>query len=90
METVRTIFYAIGMIVAIIFILGLFIQTSNELWEKVGKDALAEFKDWFKFTSFGMWYSNKKNGVKILSDKEYENLLNEGKIFPIDIEQFSR
>jgi hypothetical protein len=90
METVRTIFYVIGMIVASIFILGLFIQTNKELWEKVGKDALADFKDWFKSTSLGMWYSNKKNGIEILSDKEYENLLNEGKIFPIDIEQFSR
>ena len=86
METVRTIFYAIAMIAAIIFILGLFIQTSNELWKEVGKDALAEIKDWFRSTSLGMWYSNKKNGVEILSDKEYENLLKEGKIFPIDIE----
>ena len=86
METVRTIFYAIAMIAAIIFILGLFIQTSNELWEEVGKDALEEIKDWFRSTSLGMWYSNKKNGVEILSDKEYENLLKEGKLFPIDIE----
>ncbi len=86
METVRTIFYAIGMIAAIIFVLNLFIQTNKELWDEVGKDTVAEIKDWFKTTSLGMWYSNKKNGIKILSDKEYENLLKEGKIFPIDIE----
>lgn len=86
METIRTIFYVIVMLSVVIFALGIFIQANKELWEEVGKDAFAAFKDWFKSTSFGMWYNNKKNNVEILSDKEYENLLNKGKIFPIIVE----
>ena len=86
METIRTIFYVIGMIVATIFILGLFIQTNKELWEEVGKDALAEIKEWFKHTKLGMWYSNKKNGVTILSERKYNKLLKSGEMKNIVIE----
>ena len=84
METVRTIFYTIGMIAAIIFILGLFIQTNVELWNDVGKDLWNDMKStvisWFNNTKMGMWYKNKKNKVEILSDRKYNRLLKSGQI----------
>lgn len=32
-------------------------------------------KKWFKHTSLWMWWSNKKNGVKILTDEEWEKIV---------------
>ena len=36
-------------------------------------------KKWFKSTSLGMWWSNRKNGVTILSDAEYERLISKNR-----------
>lgn len=37
-------------------------------------------KTWFKSTSLGMWLSNKRNGITILSDKEYMDIIKAGGI----------
>ena len=62
----------------------IFIQTNVELWNEVGKDFWNDMKsnitDWFDNTKMSMWYKNKKNGVKILSDRKYEKLLKSGRI----------
>ena len=62
----------------------LFIKTNVELWNGIGKDLWNEMKsnivNWFNDTRMGMWYKNKKNGVKILSDRKYEKLLKSGRI----------
>ena len=62
----------------------LFIKTNVELWNGIGKDLWNEMKsnivNWFNDTKMGMWYKNKKNKAEILSDWEYENLLESGQI----------
>ena len=62
----------------------IFIQTNVELWNEVGKDFWNDMKsnitDWFNDTKMGMWYKNKKNKVEILSDMEYKNLMESGRI----------
>ena len=62
----------------------IFIQTNVELWNEVGKDFWNDMKsnitDWFNDTKMGMWYKNKKNKVEILSDREYKNLMESGRI----------
>ena len=62
----------------------IFIQTNVELWNEVGKDFWNDMKsnitDWFDNTKMSMWYKNKKNKVEILSDREYKNLMESGRI----------
>lgn len=62
----------------------IFIQTNVELWEETGKDMFSDMKstvkDWYKNTRFHMWRTNRKNGVKILSDRQYRILQREGKL----------
>ena len=62
----------------------IFIQTNVELWNEVGKDFWNDMKsnitDWFNDTKMSMWYKNKKNKVEILSDREYKNLMESGRI----------
>ena len=62
----------------------IFIQTNVELWNEVGKDFWNDMKsnitDWFDNTKMSMWYKNKKNKVEILSNREYKNLMESGRI----------
>lgn len=44
---------------------------------------------WYKGTRLFMWSNNRKNGVTILSEKEYRRLLEEGKIKYVVIEEES-
>lgn len=87
METIRAIVYVAVMLIAFFFAFGLFIQTAKELWEDVGKEATNDMISWFRHTTLGMWYFNKKNKVEILSDNEYRKLLEAGKITPIEIKE---
>lgn len=61
-----------------------FIQIIVELWNEVGKDFWKNIKstitNWFNDTEIGMWYTNKKNKVEIISEWEYKNLLRSGQI----------
>ena len=61
-----------------------FIQIIVELWNEVGKDFWKNIKstiiNWFNDTEIGMWYTNKKNKVEIISEWEYKNLLKSGQI----------
>lgn len=82
MNTVSTILYVIMMIVTFIFALGIFVQNSNEMWENFKKD----YTPWFKNTKVGMRYFNRKNGVKVLTEREYCNILKSSKIIYIDKE----
>lgn len=83
MQTITTILYCIGMIMMFLFAMGIFIQTSRELWESF----LEDYGDWFKTTRIGMWYNNKKNGVTILTDRKYAKLCATKKIVDIDVIQ---
>ena len=62
----------------------IFIQTNVELWNEIGKDFWNDMKsnitDWFDNTKMSMWYKNKKNKVEILSNREYKNLMESGRI----------
>lgn len=64
----------------------IFIQSNKELWNEFGRDATNDIKNRFKTTRLGMWITNKKNGVTILTDREYDNLLKSGKIRNIEVE----
>ena len=61
-----------------------FIQIIVELWNEVGKDFWKNIKstiiNWFNDTEIGMWYTNKKNKVEIISEWEYKNLLKSDQI----------
>lgn len=87
METIRAIVYVAVMLIVFFFVLGLFIQTAKELWEDVGKEVTNDMISWFRHTTLGMWYFNRKNKVEILSDGEYRKLLEAGKITPIEIKE---
>ena len=84
MNAISTILYVVVMLVFGPLILGIFIQSNVELWNEVGKDFWNDMKsnitDWFNDTKMGMWYKNKKNKVEILSDMEYKNLMESGRI----------
>ena len=82
MNTILYILYIIVMAVITLVITSIFIQTSRDLW----KEMKPELQDWFKTTRLCMWYNNKKNGVTILSDKKYCNLLKSGNIIYINKE----
>ena len=81
MELITDIF--IYMTLTVIFCLstGIFVQTSKEMWENFKED----YPDWGKNTGIGMWLNNRKNGVTILTEEEYENLRKSGKIIPIEV-----
>ena len=74
MSIISTIFMTIVVLFIGIITLAIFIQTNVELWNEVGKDLWDDFTSWFKKTKIGMWYTNKKNGIEILS----LNILDEG------------
>lgn len=82
MNTISTILYVTVMLVLGLFVLRIFIQTNKELWGVIKSDVI----HWFKNTRIGMNYYNRKNGVKILSDREFDNILKSGKIICIDME----
>jgi len=81
MKLIADIFNYILLTGAFLFAVALFIQTNRELWENFKED----YGDWFKSTRIGMWFNNRKNGVTILTDDEYENLQMTGKIIPIEV-----
>lgn len=83
MNTILYILYIIVMAVITLVVTSIFIQTSRDLW----KETKPELQDWFKTTRLGMWYNNKKNGVTILSDREYSNLLKSGSIRFVEVEK---
>ena len=82
MNIISTILYVTVMLVLGIFVIGVFIQTNKELWCIMKPDVI----DWFKHTKVGMYYYNRKNGVRILSDMEYDCILKSGKNIHIDVE----
>lgn len=88
------------LIFILLFVLAtlIFIQVNVELWNEIGDDFFhdtkksvkkktAKVKDWYKNTRLFIWSHNRKNGVKILSEKEYLQLLQEGKIKYVVIEE---
>lgn len=82
MNTISTILYVAVMLVLGLFVLGIFIQTNKELWGVMKSDVIR----WFKSTRMGMNYYNRKNGVKILSDREFDNILKSGKVIYVNVE----
>ena len=46
----------------------------------IGVIAVMLFIQMFKGTRIWMWYKNRKNKVKILSDMEYDQMMKSGKI----------
>jgi hypothetical protein len=82
MNTVSTILYVIVMIVTFIFVLGIFIQTNKEMWKNFKED----HTPWFRNTRMGMNYFNRKNGIKVLTEREYCNIPKSDKIVYIDKE----
>jgi len=86
MNMITTIFSYIMMLFIGVIVVMIFIQSNKELWNEIGKDITNDIKNRFKATRLGMWIINKRNGVTILSDREYDNLLKSGKIKFIDIE----
>lgn len=82
MNTVSTILYVIVMIVTAIFVFGIFVQSNKEMWENFKED----YTPWFKNTKVGMWYYNRKNGVKVLTERQYCNIPKSGKVIYINKE----
>lgn len=99
-EQLKTTTIMLTLIFILLFVLAtlIFIQVNVELWNEVGDDIFhdvkksvkkktAKVKDWYKGTRLFLWNNNRKNGVKILSEKEYLRLLQEGKIKYVVIEE---
>ena len=71
----------------LVFLIGILaVKVFVESFKEVRKEFEPELKEWFKGTKLGMWYANKKNGVTVLSDRQYRKLLKSGKIKSIEIE----
>lgn len=68
-----TIFITIVMLFIGVIAVMLFIQTNVDLWNEMRKEL-------FEGTRIWMWYKNRKNKVKILSDMEYDQMMKSGKI----------
>ena len=68
-----TIFITIVMLFIGVIAVMLFIQTNVDLWNEMRKEL-------FEGTRIWMWYKNRKNKVKILSDTEYDQMMKSGKI----------
>lgn len=85
MSIISTISVTIVVIFIGIIALAIFIQTNVELWNEVGKDLWDDFTGWFKKTKVGMWYNNRKNGIDILSDREYDRIVRTKGIKVIEI-----
>ena len=65
-----------------LFAMAIFIETSRELWEMFKED----HTPWFRNTKVGMWHNNRKNGVKVLTEREYCNIPKSSKVIYIDKE----
>ena len=76
MDIITTIFTTILVIFIGIVAIAIFIQTNVDLW----KEVKPEIKSWFNSTRIGMWYKNRKNKVKILTESEYDYLVRSGMI----------
>lgn len=85
MGIISTISVTIVVIFIGIIALAIFIQTNVELWNEVGKDLWDDFTGWLKKTKAGMWYNNRKNGIDILSDREYDRIVRTKGIKVIEI-----
>jgi len=72
MELIETIFWTILGLGAFFIVMLIFIQSNVELWMTMKP----EINRWFKTTRLGMYYNNRKNGVKILSEEEYNKYVN--------------
>ena len=63
--------------------LAIFVQTNKQVWEEIGKPAWNDTKSAiarkFRNTRLGMWYFNRKNGFKVLSEKEYLKIVSKQK-----------
>lgn len=68
--------FAIIMLVSIL----IFIQAILDLWDKIGRDVFRSINDWFLRTDAGARMINLKNGITILTDDEYEEMLYGGQI----------
>ena len=68
--------FAIIMLVSIL----IFIQAIIDLWDNIGRDVFRSIEDWFHRTDVGARMINEKNGVTILTDEEYEEMLYGGQI----------
>ena len=64
----------------------IFIQSIREIQNEIGKDLYEDIRKWYRGTRFFMWYNNYKNGVKILSEKEYDMIMRGREIRNIVIE----
>jgi hypothetical protein len=71
----------------LVFLIGILaVKVFVESFKEARKEFGPELKEWFKGTKLGMWYTNKKNGVTVLSDRQYRKLLKSGEIKSIEIE----
>ena len=83
MSIISTIFTYLLLAVIFCVAVGIFIQCTKEMWENF----LEDYGDWFKTTTIGMWYFNKKNGVTILTEEEYQKICATKKIVDIEVEE---
>lgn len=83
MNIISTIFTYLLLAFVFFVAVGIFIQTSKEMWDNF----LEDYGDWFKTTTVGMWYFNRKNGVSVISERKYRNLCATKNIVDIDVEE---
>lgn len=75
-------------LIFLVFIGGMFIEANKEFMSKFVnerqyiKDAIIK---WYKGTHLFMWINNRRNNVKILTEKEFNRMLQEGKIKKIHL-----
>ena len=82
MNIISTIFTYLLLAFVFFVAVGIFIQTSKEMWDNF----LEDYGDWFKTTTVGMWYFNRKNGVSVISERKYRRLAAKKNIVNIDVE----
>jgi len=74
--------------VTVMFI-GCLIDFHNEIGSDMINDIKRPVSNWYKNTRLAIWSKNRKNKVKILSEKKYNQMLKEGKIKYVVIEEES-
>ena len=74
----------------LVFVTLMFIEIHREFHEEYADERRYiknTLKKWYRGTRLFMWNNNRKNGVKILSEREYNRMLTEGKIKYVVIEE---
>ena len=70
MKIIAALIYTVIAVIAY----SIFITAFKEVWNEIGRYVWKDIKEWSHSTRLGAYIHNRKNGVKVLSEKEFNRL----------------